>query len=244
MTLPIFLFLMLAGIAAGISGAVAGLASIFSFPALLLIGVSPVSANVTNSISLSAMSFSSIHASYPEWRSHKQILKRLAPSMLIGGTIGAILLLQTPGASFQKIASVLIALASFAILIPKRTATHEAPKRLWPLMLIMLLVGIYCGYFGAGAGTITMAATMLILGVDLKVGSALKNVLLFLANTMGVLIFLFSGQVNWLMAIPLALGFAIGGRLGPNIVRRANPVILRWVVSGFGLCVATWMMLK
>ena len=243
MTVQIFIFLIAAGVAAGISGAVAGLASIFSFPALLLAGVSPISANVTNSISLSAMSFSSIHASYPEWRNHKQILKILAPAMLLGGCIGAILLLATPGASFQKIASGLIALASMSILIPKRSGPAQA-KHLWVLVALMLFVGIYCGYFGAGAGTITMAATMLLLGVDLKVGSALKNVLLFLANTMGVLIFLFSGQVNWIMALPLAIGFAIGGRLGPNIVRRANPVLLRWFVSAFGLGVATWMFLK
>jgi hypothetical protein len=103
MTVQIFFFLIAAGVAAGISGAVAGLASIFSFPALLLAGVSPISANVTNSISLSAMSSSSIHASYPEWRNHKPVLKILAPAMLLGGCIGAILLLATPGASFQKI---------------------------------------------------------------------------------------------------------------------------------------------
>ena len=244
MTLFEFLFLVAAGTAAGISGAVAGLASIFSFPALMMVGLNPIAANVTNSISLSALSFSSIHASYPEWGPHKAVLKKLAPPMLIGGTLGALLLLNTPGASFQKIAAVLIAIASFVILIPKRSGAADQPKRIWLLMLIMLVVGAYCGYFGAGAGTITMATTMLILGVDLKVGSALKNVLLFLANTMGVILFIFSGQVDWLLAIPLAVGFAIGGRIGPVIVRKANQDILRWFISAFGLCVATWMMLK
>lgn len=233
---------MAAGIAAGISGAVAGLASIFSFPALIAVGVNPIAANVTNSVSLSALSFSSIHASYPEWGPHKSVLKKLAAPMLIGGIIGAALLLNTPGASFQKIAAVLIAIASFAVLIPKRKG-DAGGRKTW-LLLIMLMVGIYCGYFGAGAGTITMATTMLILGVELKEASALKNVLLFIANTAGLVLFLFSGQVNWLLCIPLALGFFIGGRIGPVIVRKANPKVLRWFISSFGLCVATWMMLK
>lgn len=120
MTLLNFLLLTVAGVAAGISGAVAGLASIFSFPALLLAGLNPIAANVTNSVSLSALSFSSIHASYPEWGPHKNILKKLAAPMLVGGIIGALLLLQTPSESFQKIAAGLIAFASFVILIPKK----------------------------------------------------------------------------------------------------------------------------
>ena len=244
MTFLNFVFLVAAGIAAGISGAVAGLASIFSFPALVLVGLNPIAANVTNTISLSALSFSSIHASYPEWGPHKSVLKKLAAPMLIGGTLGGFLLLNTPGGSFQKIAAVLIAIASFVILIPKRSGDGSKPKRIWLLMLIMLGVGTYCGYFGAGAGTITMATTMLILGVDLKVGSALKNVLLFLANTMGMIIFIFSGLVSWLFAIPLAIGFAIGGRIGPGIVRKANQNVLRWFIAAFGLGVATWMLLK
>jgi uncharacterized membrane protein YfcA len=241
---PEFFLLVAAGIAAGISGAVAGLASIFSFPALILAGLNPIAANVTNSVSLSALSFSSIHASKPEWAPHKDVLKKLVAPMLIGGTVGALLLLQTPGASFQKIAGVLIAIASFVILIPKKTGDSQKPKKMWLLMLIQLCVGIYCGYFGAGAGTITMAASMLILGIDLKSASAVKNVLLFLANTMGVLLFVFSGQVAWLSVIPLALGFFIGGRLGPAIVRRADQRILRWFIFAFGLCVATWMLVK
>jgi len=244
LNIPEFLLLVAAGTAAGISGAVAGLASIFSFPALILAGLNPIAANVTNSVSLSALSFSSIHASKPEWYPHKEVLKKLVAPMLIGGTTGALLLLQTPGASFQKIAGVLIAIASFVILIPKKTGDSQKPKKLWLLMLIQLCVGIYCGYFGAGAGTITMAASMLILGIDLKSASAVKNVLLFLANTMGVLLFIFSGQVAWLAVIPLALGFFVGGRLGPAIVRKADQKVLKWFIFAFGLCVATWMLLK
>lgn len=244
MTLLNFLLLTVAGVAAGISGAVAGLASIFSFPALLLAGLNPIAANVTNSVSLSALSFSSIHASYPEWGPHKNILKKLAAPMLVGGIIGALLLLQTPSESFQKIAAGLIAFASFVILIPKKAGSSRSVKRVWILAGIMLLIGIYCGYFGAGAGTATMAASMFILGLDLKSASAFKNVLLFLANTMGVVLFLFSGHVAWLFVIPLALGFFIGGRVGPVIVRKADQNVLKWFIFAFGLAVALWMWLK
>ena len=240
--LGVVLLLIAAGIAAGISGAVAGLASIFSFPALLLIGLNPITANVTNSVALTALSLGSVPASYPEWKAHRPILKKLVIPVLVGGITGALLLLATPGQSFTKIAAVLIIVASFSILLPRRSG--ESPQRFWLLVLIMLAVGIYCGYFGAGAGSITMAATMLILGVDLKEASSLKNVLLAVANTMGVILFAFSGRVDWILVVPLALGFYIGGRIGPIIVRKANPKILRWFVAGFGLFVAITMLVR
>lgn len=244
LSLANILILVVAGVAAGISGAVSGLASIFSFPALIFIGVPPIAANMTNSVSLTALSLGSIPASYPEWKAHRDVLKRLWFPVLAGGVVGAVALLLTPGASFSKIAAVLIMFASVMIFIPKKTGETSKPKRFWLLGLILFAVGIYCGYFGAGAGSISMAASMFILGVDLKVASSIKNVLLGIANTMGVLIFAFSGQVQWLTAIPLAAGFYIGGRIGPVIVRHANQNVLRWFVSLFGICVAVAMLLR
>ena len=244
LSLANILILVVAGVAAGISGAVSGLASIFSFPALIFLGVPPVAANMTNSVALTALSFGSIPASYPEWKAHKAVLKRLVMPVLTGGIVGAVALLLTPGASFSKIAAVLIMFASVMIFIPKKTVESDQPKRFWLLALIMFTIGIYCGYFGAGAGSISMAAAMFILGVDLKVASSIKNVLLGIANTMSVLIFAFSGQVQWLIAIPLSAGFFMGGRIGPVIVRHANQNVLRWFVAGFGIFVAVAMLLR
>jgi uncharacterized membrane protein YfcA len=239
-----FLFLVFAGIAAGLAGAVAGIASVFSYPALLMTGLGPVQANITNTISLLALSFGSIPASAREWKTQKPVLKTLILPVLIGGIIGAMLLLNTPPTTFGRIAPFLIMIGSLVILLPKKFSFNPQKKHTLLLVVIMTFVGIYCGYFGAGAGTITTALMILTIGAELAVATALKNVLLFAANAMAVLLFLFSGQVAWLYALPLAIGFYIGGRIGPVIVRKANPKVLRWFVACFGVGVAVWMLIR
>jgi uncharacterized membrane protein YfcA len=108
----------------------------------------------------------------------------------------------------------------------------------------MFLVGLYCGYFGAGAGSATTAIMILAVGVNLMVASSLKNVLMFFANTMAMIIFIFSGQVAWLYALPLAIGFFIGGRVGPIVLRKVNAKFMRWFVAGLGFVVGVSMLLK
>jgi uncharacterized membrane protein YfcA len=135
-------------------------------------------------------------------------------------------------------------IGSLVILLPKKFSFNPQKQHTVLLMVVMTLVGIYCGYFGAGAGTITTALMIITIGVELAVATALKNVLLFVANTMAVMLFLFSGQVAWAFALPLAIGFYVGGRIGPVIVRRAKPEILKWFVACFGIGVAVWMLLK
>lgn len=237
------LFLILAGTAAGLGGSVVGIASIFSYPALLLIGINPIDANVTNSVSLTFLSIGSIIGSKPEWLPHTATLKKLAPATFIGGVTGSILLLKTPNSSFERIVPVLIALASLAILIPRKDRPHSQ-KNVALMAIVALFIGIYSGYFGAASGSMTMALLLQMLTINIATAHALKNVLMGIANGIAALIFIISGHVHWLPAIPLALGFFIGGRVGPSIVRKANPNLIKGLVSSMGFGVAIWLAIK
>ncbi|MFM6978268.1 MAG: sulfite exporter TauE/SafE family protein [Micrococcales bacterium] len=239
-----FGFLVLAGVAAGLTGSIAGLASVASYPALILAGLSPIQANVTNTIALSALSFGSIPASKPEWSTQRPLLKRLIPVTLLGGVTGGILLLNTDPVTFGQLAPILIIASSFVVLIPRKENAKTILKNPWLLGIVMFAVGIYCGYFGAGAGSATVAIMILAVGVNLTVASSLKNVLMFFANTMAMIIFIFSGQVAWLYAIPLALGFFVGGRVGPILLRKLNAKLMRWFVAGLGFVVGISMLFK
>lgn len=244
MDFPTFVFLVAAGIAAGLSGSIAGLASIASYPALLLVGLSPIQANVTNTIALTALSFGAIPASKREWSTQRPVLLRLIPVVLLGGATGGLLLLLTDPVTFGLIAPILIIASSFVVLIPRKENSASQQMRPWLLNVIMYFVGLYCGYFGAGAGSATTAIMILALGVNLTVASSLKNVLMFFANTMALILFVFSGQVAWLFAIPLALGFFVGGRIGPILLRRVNAKFMRWFVAGLGFLVGFWMLVN
>jgi uncharacterized protein len=243
-----FLFLLVAGVGAGLVGSVAGLASLISYPALLLTGVPPVTANMTNTVSMSLLAVGSVSASRPELAGQRRRVLRQVPAGVLGGVAGAALLFLTPSGAFERIVPVLIALASVAMLLappPAALAAEGAGEQLrhphrdpWWLPVGTFTVAIYGGYFGAAAGVLMLAMYLLTTGEGLPRGNALRNVVLGAANGVAALGFAVLGSVDWLAALPLALGLFVGGRLGPGIVRRARQTLLRRLIAASGLALA------
>ena len=244
-----FVLLVLAGVGAGLIGSIAGLASLISYPALLAAGLPPVTANVTNTVAVVFSSVGAVSASRPELTGQRPRLRRLVPAAALGGAIGAFLLVHTPGDTFEKLVPILIAVASVAVMIQRRPAAlashHDGPvtpaRDGWWLVPTAGLIGIYGGYFGAAAGVMLLAAILLATGEPLPRGNAVKNVLLGAANIIAAIGFAIFGHVAWLSALPLAIGFFIGGRIGPRVVRRAPAGPLRLVIGTAGLGLAVYL---
>jgi uncharacterized membrane protein YfcA len=236
-----FVLLVLAGIGAGLTGSIVGIASMVSYPALLAAGLSPVAANVTNTVALIFQGIGSIHGSRPELVGQRALIRRLAVFVVLGGIVGAALLLVTPPGAFAKIVPWLIAGSSVAVLLPQRPPREPTGSR-WealPLQLGVLVIGAYGGYFGAAAGVLMMALLLGLTGLGLRRSSALRQVLLFGANGVAAVYFVVFGPVHWLYAIPLALGLLVGGRTGPLIIRHApaGPLKILIALAGLGLAV-------
>jgi uncharacterized membrane protein YfcA len=242
-----FGFLVLAGVGAGLTGSIAGLASLISYPALLAIGIPPVTANITNTVALVLNSVGSVSASRPELRGQGRRLLPLMLAAVLGGVAGAVLLLLTPSGAFERIVPFLIAGASAAILIqrpPRERAIegalhhpdHRDPR--W-LALGTFAVAVYGGYFGAAAGVLLLAMYLLGTGEGLPRSNALKNVILGVANAVAAVGFIVFASIAWSAALPLAIGLLVGGRIGPRVVRRSPQGALRRViaVAGLGLAV-------
>lgn len=244
-----FVLLLVAGICAGLVGSVAGLASLISYPALLASGVPPLTANMTNTVAMVFQGIGAVSASRPELRGQGRRVRRLAVASLLGGAVGATLLLLTPSSTFERIVPVLIAAASAAILVqrpPRELAlegarlhpyrSHDDPR--W-LPLGTFAISIYGGYFGAAAGVVMLAMLLLGVGEGLPRSNALRNVTLGLANVVAAVAFIVLAPIAWSAALPLALGLLTGGRLGPWVVRRAPQTALRRIiaVAGFGIAV-------
>ena len=244
-----FVLLVLAGIGAGLTGSIAGLASLISYPALLATGIAPVTANVTNTVALVMTGVGSISASRPELRGQGRRLVPLLAAAVLGGAAGAALLLVTPAESFERIVPFLIAAASVAILVqrPPRELAAEgavahAGRRGDPrwLPVLVFVIGIYGGYFGAAAGVLMLATFLLSTGEGLPRSNALKNTVLAAANGVAAVAYIVLTDVAWSAVLPLAVGLFAGGLIGPRVVRRSPPVALRRVIAlaGLGLAVA------
>ncbi|AGB22511.1 putative permease [Mycobacterium sp. JS623] len=238
-------FLAAAGVLGGLTGSIAGLASVATYPALLVFGLPPVTANVTNTVALVFNGIGSIAGSQPELAGQGAWIKRILPAAAIGGAIGATLLLTTPAEGFERIVPILLGLASVAILLPRstrqeaRVAHHQRDTvRILLESAAIFVICIYGGYFGAAAGVLLLAMLMRAGGATLAHANAGKNVILAVANGVAALIFTVVAPVHWPAVLAVGIGCLIGSRLGPVVVRHAPTGPLRVVIGIAGLVLA------
>jgi uncharacterized protein len=234
-----YLLLVPAGVLAGITGSVAGLASLVSYPALLALGLPPVVANVSNTVALVFGGIGSVSASRIELAGRARRIAPLAVATISGGIIGGLLLMLAPAASFAYTVPWLIGGASAAVLLPRRVGTRDPHRSRVLLYAGTTLIGVYGGYFGAAAGVLFLALMLAMTDDTLPQIGAARNLLLGLSNAVASVVFISYGTVSWFAAIPLAVGFLIGGRLGPVITRKTPVRPLRFVIAlaGLGLAV-------
>ncbi|WP_231751032.1 sulfite exporter TauE/SafE family protein [Mycobacterium sp. NAZ190054] len=237
--------LFAAGIAGGLTGSIAGLASVATYPALLLAGLPPVTANVTNTVALVGSSVGSVLGSRPELAGQGAALKRVLPFAAVGGVTGAALLLSTPAEGFEKVVPVLLGFASVAILLPVRPNRDmsAASRRRRTLMLVLqgvavFAICIYGGYFGAAAGVLLLALFLRLSEATLAHANATKNVVLGLANGVAAVIFAVVAPVQWVTVAALGAGCLLGARLGPVIVRHSPDKPLRVAIGLAGVALA------
>lgn len=237
-----FLLLVAAGFAAGLSGSIAGLASLFSYPALLAVGLPATAANVTNTVALAFSTIGQAANSRAELTGQGPVLRRYAPIVLVGGAAGAGLLLVTPPGAFERIVPFLVGGAAAVLLFQPRiraAAGRREHRRAGPgIAAGLFAVAVYGGYFGAAAGVLMLALILVGLPVGLARGNALKAVLLGLANAAAAVGFALLGPVDWASVLPLALGLLAGGWTGPAVVRRLPADALRVGIALAGLALA------
>jgi uncharacterized protein len=233
--------LFVAGIAGGLVGSIAGLASLTTYPALLLIGLPPVAANVTNTVSLVFSGIGSVAGSLPELRGQRAVLMRLVPVGVVGGAVGGALLLAIPAEGFENVVPVLLAASAVAIALPQRDRVEpvrRTPTRITLEGIAVLAICIYGGFFGAAAGVLMLALFLRTGSESLAHANATKNVVLGTANFVAALVFVGFTPIHWLAVVPLGIGCLLGSRVGPTIVRRAPATPLRLLIAVAGLALA------
>jgi uncharacterized membrane protein YfcA len=235
-------FVLLAGLVAGTATSAGAIASLISYPALLVVGVPPLAANVTNAVAVVGTGLSSTLASGPELRGTGDRLPRWSLIVTAGAVAGAALLLSTPAEVFAWIVPFLIAGAAGVLLAQPRITLWrkenrvESAGRLLPYGLFA--VGVYNGYFGAASGIMLLTLLMVTIESRLIRANALKNVLLGVSDVVVAIAFIAFGPIDWPSAIPLTIGFLVGGAVGPALARRLPEGILRKVIAIAGLALA------
>ena len=246
--MPLVLLVAAAGFLAGVMNAIAGGGSFITFPALLLAGLDPLAANITSTVALFPNQITSSIIG-------RKLIEDVGPLRfrqmfilsLIGGIIGALLLLNTPPTFFAHLVPWLIMFATFVFIWGsfRRKPLHALHGSIpLPVLLgVQLCISIYGGYFGGGIGFLMMAA-LTIAGMKVRAAAANKNMLAMAMNCAATLIFAFSSQIKWTPAIALGLGGIAGGICGAWLVRLLPERLIRAFVVLVGIVLTIWMFLR
>ncbi len=234
--------MFVAGIAAGTINTVVGSGTLITFPVLLSVGLSPVTANVSNTLGLVPGSVVGAYGYRAELAGQRSRIIRLGAASAIGAIIGAGLLLWLPASAFKSIVPVLVALAVILVIIgpyvskrladtPRRASTTVTPL-LW---FATMATGIYGGYFGAAQGVLLIGIFGVLTDDALQRLNALKNVLAGLVNAVAAVVFMITAHIDYAAAGLIAAGAFIGGFIGSRFGRRLHPPVLRAIIVVVGI---------
>ena len=251
------LILFIAAMLGGALNSVAGGGSFITFPSLLFSGVPAIEANATSTVALWPGSLASVSAYRQEIaKQNRMLILVLVVTSLIGGVLGALLLLRTSQSTFVRLipyllllATVLFACSPFitARLRKREPATKETRIswiRLAAISLLQLIVAIYGGYFGGGIGII-MLASLGIMGMEnIHEMNGMKTVLQSCINGVAVITFIIAGAVYWPEAIVMIVGAIVGGFSGATVARRLDQRIVRGFVILVGSALTIYFFVK
>lgn len=247
-TVAEWFLLLAAGMAAGVINSVSSGGSFFTFPALLLTGLSPISAATTTLAALTPGNLAAIPEFWPEVQAERSRYPRELAVVFAGGIIGIVLLFTTGADGFADLAPWLILLATLLFAASPRIrswAETNAPSlRNGTVGAALIFVfSIYLTFFGSGVGNVMLAMFTIRGFGDFLSANAAKNITMTLGTVMATIAYGVAGLISWWPLIPIFVGSAIGGRAGSRVARRIPMTALRWFVIGFGLFVAAWQFL-
>lgn len=228
-----------AALGAGALNSVAGGGQFLTFPMLIFAGVPVISANATSSVAVWPGTVAATIGYRRELREQRHLLVPLALASVVGGVLGAVVLLRTPQATFARLIPWLLLLATLLLIfggpavqrIRKRLGhSGSGPPKAGALVgvtLVQLALGVYGGYFGGGMGFVMLAALAFIGLENMHVMNGLKTALASCINGVAVATFVLAGAVAWPQAIVMLVGAIIGGYGGAHYARQLDPKRVR-----------------
>ena len=246
-----WLVMFCAAFSAGAINSIAGGGTLITFPVLIWLGLDPKVANGTSTVALWPGLFGGLFGYRKELENSSKILLRLGLTSVIGGAVGAWLLIWTPSPVFADLVPFLILFATVLFMahgeINKRLrlgSIDESPNRIWWIgaMVFQFFSAMYGGYFGAGNGILMLAALGLLGLNELHRANGIKNFLGICINSIAVISFTLADLVVWQDALVMACGALIGGYFGASMAVRIGQIWVRRGIIVIGLVIFVVML--
>jgi uncharacterized membrane protein YfcA len=221
MSLGVIAALFIIAVVAGCVDAIAGGGGLLCVPALLWAGLSPAQALATNKMQ---SCFGTGSAAYHFYRAGCLDIGRVRPmivAVFIGALAGTLLVQHIDPAFLRGILPILLVTIAVYFLVKPAIGDEDSRQRISFFAFGLSaapLIGFYDGFFGPGAGSFYTVALVELLGFSLTRATAHTKLLNVTSNVASVLAFLWGGQIQWAVALVMAVGQIIGGRLGSQFV--------------------------
>lgn len=245
--MPIFdaVLLFSAGFLSSAVNAVAGGGTFLTFGAMSLIGVPPISANATSSVTQFPGYVTSTLAYWSDIKTFWRSALLLALISAVGAVIGSLILLALDNPSFRVMVPWLLlgATGLFAAgpwLKPAPREGRETPGSSLKGTAAQFVTSIYGGFFGAGMGVMMLASLGLTQAGDYHRLNALKNLLSTVIAAIAIVIFVGGGVIAWVPALIMIPGGAVGGYAGVWIAKRVPQAAVRTFVIAVGIFLALY----
>jgi uncharacterized membrane protein YfcA len=252
-----FVLVFLAAFIGGAINSIAGGGTLVTFPAIVWLGVPPLSANATSTVALWPGSFGSMWAYRGELAGASRWLLWFTAPSILGGVAGALLLLGTSEGRFDTIVPFLVLGATVLFLLQRPISRRlvrrvsegerEAPGTVLPrpsarFLIAQFGVAVYGGYFGAGIGILMLAALGAMGLTNIHRMNGLKNWGAMCINAVAAVTFVISGIVTWPVAIAMAAGGLAGGYGGARLALRVGQAWVRRAVIAIGFGAFLWLL--
>jgi uncharacterized protein len=239
---------------AGVLNAIAGGGTLLTFPVLIWSGLDPKIANATSTVALWPGLIGGVFGYRHEIKDSSLILIRLGLISVVGGAVGAWLLIVTPSPTFARMVPFLILFATILFMIQGPvnrwiglgSASAESMTRAWwfGAGVFQFFSATYGGYFGAGNGILMLAALGLLGLRDIHRTNGIKNVLGICLNSVAVVTFSVAQMVSWPRSLVMAVAAMAGGYVGARSAQRVGRVLIRRVIVGIGFAITLITLLR
>jgi uncharacterized protein len=248
-----YLVVFVAAFVAGAINSVAGGGTLVSFPALVWMGLPSTIANATSTVAIWPGSLGAMWGYRRDLGGLPASTYALIVPSLLGGILGAVLLVMTPTAVFDRLIPLLILFATVLFMLQepvqrmvKTTGKAHSGSRAWLMgaMAFQFLVAVYGGYFGAGIGILMLAAFGIMGFTDIHQMNGLKNFLALCINGVAAAYFIWNGMVSWPHVLVMVTGAIVGGVWGAGFARRIGPKAVRRIVIIIGFTMAASLLFR
>lgn len=234
-----FIILAVVGAVAGFLNVLAGGGSALTIPLMIFLGYDATVANGSNRIAIQVEALSAVAAFKKKKHSDFPMSLRLSLMTLPGGILGAFYAVKIDDALFTKILAVVMVLIIITLMFPKAEVIEHAKNHKWKNWLswpVMFAVGFYGGFIQAGVGFVIMSVLLHLYNMDLIKINMHKVFIVMVFTVPAVIVFIWTGNVDWFAAIALSIGMVFGTWVAVKMALEKGEKLVR-IVLGVSLLI-------